>query len=325
MAGQSALRRWKPFFAAFGHVDAAIEDAGPGLSRDKFRLVRGQIVELLCDASDDGKAEELCLVLDDAMALSLVTLQAVPAEVVPRILASSADLAKAIAALRDHESERVRGLARDVVRGWRASIEDEINRAEAAMEKLDALPEPLPPENTGHHFSDGHSDNVPSDHDAKTKNQAKFRESQPYPKKIVPVGASCCRVKAAEIFDPLLNKTALVAGSDRARMENTKASTKIAQPLPNKAPPFLGHAAGDDRVMRSNPEKKMEATKRKLHEGYQEAADAKRHRKIHVIEVPKMLEQRQWQMHPIMRERSQARYASSTAVKRSLMPSFHRV
>ncbi|XP_062230166.1 uncharacterized protein LOC133927791 [Phragmites australis] len=323
MAEQSALRRWKPFFAAFGLVDAAIEDAGPGLSRDHFRLVRGQIVELLCDASDDGKAEELCLVLDDAMVLSLVTLQAVPAEVVPRILASSADLANAVGALRSHESERVRGLASDIVRGWRASIEDDIVRASAAMEKLDALSQLLPSGCTAFHVSDGRSHNAPSDHDAKKNRPAKIEENQPRPRKMAPVVVGSGRVKAAEASDPLPKKTTPVAGSQCLRTENTKASTKIS--LPKKTPPFVGRPAGDDRAMRSNPEKKMEATKRKLHEGYQEAADAKRHRKIHVIEAPKMLEQRNRKMHPIMRERSQARCATSAAVRRSLMPSFQRI
>ncbi|XP_062233903.1 probable mediator of RNA polymerase II transcription subunit 26a [Phragmites australis] len=326
MAGQIALRRWKPFLAAFDHVDAAIEAADLALSRDEFRCVRGQIVELLCDASDDGKAEELCLVLDDAMALSLVTLQSVPTEVVPRILASSADLAQAVGALRGHESERVRGLARDVVRGWRASVEDYIVRVNAAMEKLDALSQLLPSESTAFHLSDGRSDNVPSNHDAKTKNQAKIQESQPCrPRKTAPVVVGPGRVKAAEASDLLPKKTIPVVGSHGVRTENTKASTKIPVSPPKKKPPFLGRTAGDDRVMRSSPEDKMEATKRKLREGYQDVEDAKRQRKIQVIQAPKMLEQKQRKMHPIMRERSRARCASSTAVRRSLISSFQRV
>jgi len=57
MAGQSPLRRWKPFFAAFGQVDAAIEAAGPALCRDEFRSARGDVVELLCGvpAGDGGR------------------------------------------------------------------------------------------------------------------------------------------------------------------------------------------------------------------------------------------------------------------------------
>ncbi|RLN42231.1 hypothetical protein C2845_PM01G20140 [Panicum miliaceum] len=139
MAGQSPLRRWKPFFAAFGLVDAAIEAAGPALCRDEIRGARGEVVELLCGvpAGDGGEAEELCAVLDGIMAESLLTLQAVPAEVVPQVLASSDDLAEAVGALRCHQSARVRALARDVVRGWSAAVEDDVDRASAAMAKLD--------------------------------------------------------------------------------------------------------------------------------------------------------------------------------------------
>jgi len=73
------------------------------------------------------------------MAESLLTLQAVPAEAVPGMLASSADLAKAVGSLRCHQSARVSGLARDVIRGWSAAIEEDIARTSAAMKKLDDL------------------------------------------------------------------------------------------------------------------------------------------------------------------------------------------
>ncbi|CAN6324780.1 unnamed protein product [Urochloa humidicola] len=214
MAGQSPLRRWKPFFAAFGLVDAAIEAAGPALCRDKIRSARGEVVELLCGvpAGDARKAEELCVVLDGFMAESLLTLLAVPTEAVPSMLASSADLPKAIGALRlHHQSARVRGLACDAAHG--------VNNKKAASRRPD--------------------------------------------------------------------------------------------------------------VKRGDPEKeeeRMEATKRKLREGYREAEDAKRQRKIQVIAAPKMAEQRQRKMmHPILRERSRARCGASTAVvRRSLVSSFNR-
>ncbi|TVU08894.1 hypothetical protein EJB05_42321, partial [Eragrostis curvula] len=132
---------------------------------------------------------------------------------------------------------------------------------------------------------------------------------------------------------------------------------KISALLPKKSAPVVGTCRA---IM-----VKMEAMKRKLREGYQEAADVQRQRKIIVIEVPKVVEQKQLKMHPvsqakretstvgkrqrkepgspdrwarphtsvatarcarkghlIIRERSQARYAASTVVKRSLMPSF---
>ena len=55
-------------------------------------------------------------------------------------------------------------------------------------------------------------------------------------------------------------------------------------------------------------EEKMEASRRKLRE-YREAGDAKRQRKMHVVESPEMLKQR------LMRERSRARCGSSMVKK----------
>ncbi|KAG0532190.1 hypothetical protein BDA96_04G087200 [Sorghum bicolor] len=123
MADKSPLRRWKPFFPAFGAIDASIEAAAPECcSRDKYRQVRGEIVELLCDcdAADGGRAEELCRLLDVAMAEALETLRVVP--VTPAMLTTT-DVARAVGGLLGHECGRVRGLARAVVSGWRASLE----------------------------------------------------------------------------------------------------------------------------------------------------------------------------------------------------------
>ncbi|PVH32483.1 hypothetical protein PAHAL_9G409600 [Panicum hallii] len=258
MAGQSPLRRWKPFFAAFGLVDAAIEGAGPALCRDELRSARGDVVELLCGVPGGDGAEELCVVLDGFMAESLVTLQAVPAEAVPRMLASSADLARAVGSLRCHQSARISGLAREIIRGWSVAVDEDIARTSAAMKKLDDL----------------------------------------------------CRVKASDASPPLPSMTKPIAGSHDLRTEKTKAATTIPKSLPKTTPPS---------------EEKMEATKRKLREGYRDVEDAKRQRKIHVIEAPKMLKQRQRKMHPIVRERSQARCRSSMAVRRCLVSSFERV
>uniref|UniRef100_A0A0E0K0R0 TFIIS N-terminal domain-containing protein n=1 Tax=Oryza punctata TaxID=4537 RepID=A0A0E0K0R0_ORYPU len=134
------LRRWKRFLPAFASIDAAIDAADPaGLSssaRAEVRDARRKIVELLrgATATDDGAAvaEELCAVLDGVMVESLLTLEMVPA--MPRMLATT-DLARDVAALRSHDSERVRALATGVVRGWRASVKAELARAAAAMEK----------------------------------------------------------------------------------------------------------------------------------------------------------------------------------------------
>ncbi|CAL4914935.1 unnamed protein product [Urochloa decumbens] len=258
MAGQSPLRRWKPFFAAFGLVDAAIEAAGPALRRDEIRSARGEIVELLCGvpAGDGRKAEQLCLALDGFMAESLLTLQAVPAEAVPSVLASSADLAGAVGALRiHHQCARVRELARDVTRGWTATVEGDVARA---RERFDAVR-----------------------------------------------GVN----KAAPKLDAKRGSAEVV----EKKMEAPEASRRSSL----------------DVKKRESPEEKerMEATKRKLREGYQEAEDAKRQRKIQVIAAPKTVEQRQHKMHPILRERSRARCgtSSTTVVRRSLVSSFNRV
>jgi hypothetical protein len=144
MSGLGPLRRWKRFFSAFGHIDAAIEAAHPSISRDEFRSLRGRIVEMLCDAEDDDeRAEQLCLALDGAMAESLVTLLEVP--VSSRALASG-DLAKSVSILGQHESARIRSLTRDVVRGWRSAVESEMDSARAAMEVLNNLSPLMPPE-----------------------------------------------------------------------------------------------------------------------------------------------------------------------------------
>ncbi|PVH38959.1 hypothetical protein PAHAL_5G401300 [Panicum hallii] len=140
MADRSPLRRWKRFFPAFGAIDAAIESA-LACSRDKYRRVRGDLVEKLCDAGDDGgaeRAEGLCLLLDQTMVEALQTLRLVP--VTPTMLTST-DVAKAVAGLRGHESGRVRGLARRVFDGWRASIEGDLARVRAALETLSRIPQ----------------------------------------------------------------------------------------------------------------------------------------------------------------------------------------
>ncbi|KAM3193214.1 hypothetical protein ACQJBY_070035 [Aegilops geniculata] len=132
----SPLRRWKRFFRAFDSVDAAIKPSDPDHSRDELRRARVDIVEQLCDAADDDQAERLCGMLDDHMAESLETLRLVP--VMPKVLAST-DLGKSVCALRRHESERVRVLARGLVSGWRASMKDELAKVRDALHKLENI------------------------------------------------------------------------------------------------------------------------------------------------------------------------------------------
>jgi len=255
-----ALRRSKPFLAAFPLIDAAIEGAG-GLSRDEFRSARARIVELLCDAADDdGKVEGFCELLDEAMAESLATLRAVPAE---KIELASGDLVGAVGALmKDHPSERVRGLARDVVRGWRAGVKAELARARAAMDMLDGLSSSAPP---------------PVNSDTKTKKEGKLPEEQPRARKTpAAITSSHPSTSTAES-----KKGAPIASASKAKPSANMKAPAVVQAQPKKTPPVIVSSSATEE------EKKMEATKRKLHERYQEAEEAKRQRKIQWIKPPR--------------------------------------
>ena len=253
-----ALRRSKPFLAAFPLIDAAIEGAG-GLSRDEFRSARARIVELLCDAADDdGKVEGFCELLDEAMAESLATLRAVPAE---KIELASGDLVGAVGALmKDHPSERVRGLVRDVVRGWKAGVKAELARARAAMDMLDDLSSTAPP---------------PVNSDTKTKKEGKLPEEQPRARKI-PAAITSSHPSTA-----VSKKRAPIVSASKAKPSANMEAPAVVPAQPKKTPPVIVSSAAEE-------EKKMEATKRKLHERYQEAEEAKRRRKIQEIKPPQL-------------------------------------
>jgi len=252
-----ALRRSKPYLAAFPLIDAAIEGAG-GLSRDEFRSARARIVELLCDAADDdGKVEGFCELLDEALAGSLATLRAVPAE---KIELASGDLVGAVGALmKDHPSERVRELARDVVRGWRAGVKAELARARAAMDMLDGLSSSAPP---------------PVNSDTKTKKEGKLPEEQPRARK-TPAAITSSHPSTA-----VSKKGAPIVSASKARPSANMGAPAVVPAQPKKMPPVIVSSAAEEE------EEKMEATKRKLHERYQEAEEAKRRRKIKEIEPP---------------------------------------
>ncbi|RCV31075.1 hypothetical protein SETIT_6G147600v2 [Setaria italica] len=313
-----ALRRLKPLLGAFEHIDAAIEAAaGAEGCRDEFRRARARIIEMICDAAaaDDGaggeKAEGLCALLDEAMAESVATLRAVPLE--KTALASGGLIGAVDALMREHPSERVRGLAGDVVRGWRAGPKAEIARA---MAKLDALPSTPPPPL--------HDDTAPAaGSDTKAK---KTPEEQPRPRKSAvvsssrrartaesyaplskmrsdPIVSSSSRVSTAESYAPLLTKKSapiVVANSSAKPSANMGAPTAVPA-KPKKTPPVVVSTSsakpsvsmGAPTFVPAQPkktplvivsstaeEKKLEATKRKLHERYQEAEDAKRRRTI---------------------------------------------
>ncbi|VAH90046.1 hypothetical protein VPH35_065427 [Triticum aestivum] len=114
MAAQM-LRRWKSFYGAFDSVDAAIEAADPDqYSRHVFQRARGDLLEGLGNAADEDQAERICGILDDLMAESLETLRVVPST--PGVPIPT-ELAESVRALREHDSERVRLLARGIVSG----------------------------------------------------------------------------------------------------------------------------------------------------------------------------------------------------------------
>ncbi|KAI4970614.1 hypothetical protein ZWY2020_001528 [Hordeum vulgare] len=208
----SPLRRWKRFFRAFDCVDAAIKPS------DELRRARGDIVEQLCDAADDDQAERLCGVLDDHMAESLETLRLI--SVVPNMLVST-DLAKSVCALRRHESERVRGLARGIVSGWRSSMQDDLAKVRDALHKID-------------------------------------------------------KINMLQTKEVAVNQQQHVSANSDIVMKTVGISKNSSD------------LAASDRAGLCY-EEKMAAAKRKFHQAYQEAEDAKRRRRTKLVQAPKMM------------------------------------
>ncbi|KAF7103326.1 hypothetical protein CFC21_104324 [Triticum aestivum] len=227
MAAQM-LRRWQSFYGAFDPVDAAIEAADPDqFSRHVFRRARGDLLGRLCSAADDDQAERICRILDDIMAESLETLRLVPSTPEAPV---STELAESVRALREHDSERVRLLARGIVSGWEASVQNEVDGAKVTpATPVKKLPRPK---------AAGGQQHASADPDAKTKRPPKIK-------------------RLAEIIKKASDPAASFADGDRAEFCS---------------------------------EEKMEAAKRKLRQGYQEAEDAKRRRKTQLVQAPKMMQ-----------------------------------
>ncbi|KAG2593798.1 hypothetical protein PVAP13_5NG012635 [Panicum virgatum] len=291
-----ALRRWKPFLGAFPHIDTAIKaaDADGLLSRDEIRSARVRIIETLCDAADDDdeKAEALCALLDEAMAASLATLQAVPAE---RIALASGDLVGVVGALmRDHASERARGLARDVVRGWKAGVKVQLARAKAAMDDSDTKAKKIPEEQP---------------RPRKTAVSKRIPEKEPRRPRKTAVVVRSCRVNTAESYGPLPKNRAPVVSTSCVKPSSASMGAPAVVPVPaqpKKMPPVSACSVSVE---------KTEATKRKLHERYQKAEDAKRRRTDPILQVirpprpPTATGQRQRNAHPAVRARAPANCA----------------
>ena len=184
--------------------------------------------------------------------------------VTPRVLATT-DLARAVRALQKHESERVRILARGIVSGWRAS----------------AL----------HDFA-GEPDNFNAPQPKETVEQQHVcatTTERPSSKEIV----GHDRQHASADLDSKKKKTVEIS-DDKA--SDLGGGINMAKPKEV--------TVGRHVIVSADPDAKaMEAAKRKLHERYQQASDAKRQRRVQLVEAPEMLKQR--------RERSLAGCATS--------------
>ncbi|GJM97610.1 hypothetical protein PR202_ga14547 [Eleusine coracana subsp. coracana] len=362
---QSPFRRWKRFFRTFDTIDAAIvasqreQEVG---CAEELRQAKGDVVQLLCDAPDDAPAEDLCQILDQLMVEYLVTLKTVP--VTPSALACT-DIAKAVGfLLEEHESDHIRGLARDIVHMWRSSVERDLTEAKARLEELRKLSDEIlvikasTTTKTAIRSSNFVEMKAPkSTVPAKVSPQVpRSRGREKRKRKIVVIDAPEMaatkqqqprkvveqRQRPATMSAPSLKKSVPVAGVGRAstatvdkmeatqrklragyqEAEDAKCQRKIVVPLPatmsapspKTSAPVVGIGRASTATVDKMPamDKMMEATKRKLQAGYQEAADAKRQRKIVVIEAPKMAEQKR---------RIQARCGATTAARRSLMSS----
>ncbi|KAF7097702.1 hypothetical protein CFC21_099493 [Triticum aestivum] len=255
MAAQM-LRRWKSFYGAFDPVDAAIEAADPDqFSRHVFQRARGDLLVRLCNAADEEQAERICGILDDLMAESLETLRLVPST--PGVPIST-ELADSVRALREHDSERVRLLARGIVSGWETSVQDDVLK----VTKDDAMP----------------------------------MKKLPQPKATVGLQQRACAGPDVKTKRPPSPKIIC-----------EPVSKKTAEIIKKVSDPAAGFVDGDRARLCS--EEKMEAAKRKLRQGYQEAADAKRRRKTQLVQAPKMMQPAS-QVQPI-------RSCSSSMVKKT--------
>ena len=326
MADHHPLRRWKRFLPAFG----AIEAAGPGASsRDEFRRARCGVVERLCDTSDEAERDELCRDLDRAMVQSLLALQAVP--VAPAALART-ELVPAVRALRSHECERVRALASDIVCGWRAAAEGDLVKVRAASDKLAQIVVPpsaerktTPPAATGGASSGRGAPRSPVGANAKAAGKKE-------------VAALAVGTRRGERVESIRNTSRAVTAS--AGSNANRSPTRVPEPAPASKKTALAVATtarsvrleankvsattsrdssgSGDRDVSCIDDDRIQASKRRLREGYREEADAKRQRKVQVLKVPETAAARQGErkQHPVMRERSRVRYASSATARR---------
>ncbi|KAK3129456.1 hypothetical protein QOZ80_6BG0479970 [Eleusine coracana subsp. coracana] len=326
MAARSPLRRWKRFFSVFDIIDAAIVAAGNSSGGDEvgcaeeLRQAKGAAVQLLCDSPED----------DESVPVS------------PGALASTG-LAAAVGALQDHESDQIRGLARSMVGKWRAAVKSDLAEARARVEELRKLSHetlaikvspkllkksaPVVANAISTPFKMAATIGSDKMEATKQKLRAGYQEAEDAKRQRKIIVIEAPKVIKQQQQQKVVEQQQMV------KQQQPKRPAKISAPLfTKKSAPVVGVGSASVVITKGKDmtpammDKKIEATKRKLREGYQEAEDVKRQRKIVLVDPPppKMVEQRHRKVHPVTRERGQARCATS-AVRRSLMPSFCRV
>ena len=349
----SPLRRWRPFYGAFGAIDGAIEAGGH--PRSAFREVRSRIVVLLRSAADDGVAEQLCAALDDTMVEALETLRVAP---VPHSALASTDLARAVGALGNHGSARIRSLANDVVHQWSAAIDDDVATATAVKEQPDKLfvsGDRIPRQGISTVVADGNAreSGVPA---AALVHKKLLHKPPPAkmlavevhkkklhisPPKMLPTAAAAVEVHTKKLYIPPAKKmlptaTAIVTEEHKkklyvppAKMIPTTATVSGRQNTSEAKKPIVAQSKKSEaKKLIVAQSEKMETTKRKLREGYQEAERIKRQHTIQKIndkDAAKMFEQKQRKMHPIVQGRGPATCRTSLGVSRSLLPSLQMI
>ena len=127
---------------------------------------------------------------------------------------------------------------------------------------------------------DGLSSTLPpptANRDTKTKKEGKLPDEQQQPRaRKTPAAITISHPSTAES-----KKGAPIASASKAKPSANMKAPAVVQAQPKKTPPVIVSSSATEE------EKKMEATKRKLHERYQEAEEAKRQRKIQWIEPPR--------------------------------------
>ena len=300
---------------------------------------------LLRSAADDGVAEQLCAALDDAMVEALQTLRVAP---VPHGTLASTDLARAVGALGNHGSARIRSLANDVVHQWSAAIDDDVATATAVKERTDKLfvsGDRIPRQGISTVVADGNAreSGVPA---AALVHKKLLHKPPPAkmlpaaavevhkkklhisPPKMLPTAAAAVEVHTKKLYIPPAKKMLPTATAIVTEEHKKKLYVPPAKMIPTTATVSGRQNTSEAKKSVVAQSEKMETTKRKLREGYQEAERIKRQHTIQKIndkDAAKMFEQKQRKMHPIVQGRGPTTCRTSLGVSRSLLPSLQMI